>query len=184
MQMRDQRAIGIEAMMRIAARQYGVVTGAQLKALGIDKSGVHRRVRSGALHRVQPGVFAVGRPKLSRQGLWIAAVLTLGETAVLSHHSAAELWALLPTQAGSGPIHVAVPDTGGRRRRPGRAIHRLKRLSANETTRRQGNTGDFGGENDRRSRADLQRRSGPSGEAASGVPRLQLRRSQVRPHCQ
>jgi len=50
----------------------------------------------------------------------MAAVLACGESAVLSHRSAAALWGLLP--AGGGPIDVTIP-LGGARRQPGIAVH-------------------------------------------------------------
>lgn len=106
-----------------AARQHGVVTVAQLNAIGIAGSAVTRRIRAGRLHRVHRGVYAVGHSGLSGEGMWIAAVLTCGPGAVLSHRSAAELFELLPP--GRGPIHVTVPaSSGGRRQRRGLSIHR------------------------------------------------------------
>jgi very-short-patch-repair endonuclease len=62
----------------------------------------------------------------------MAAVLACGPGAVLSHRSAAELWALLVP--GDGPIHVTVPTTAGRRRRPG--LRDLRRLVSAAVVRR------------------------------------------------
>lgn len=104
-------------------RPYGLVTIAELRNIGIDKHGVHSRIRSGRLHRIHPGVYAVGRRELSQRGLWLAAVLSY-PAAVLSHRSAAELWRLLPEQPG-GPIHVTVDGTAGKRHREGVKVHRL-----------------------------------------------------------
>jgi very-short-patch-repair endonuclease len=61
-------------------------------------------------------------------------VLACGESAVLSHRSAAELWGLLP--AGDGPVHVCVPTSAGRRQRPGLRLHRAPALTSDATTRR------------------------------------------------
>jgi hypothetical protein len=44
----------------LAARQYGVVSGRQLAALGVAQQTISLRVASGRLHRVHCGVFAVG----------------------------------------------------------------------------------------------------------------------------
>jgi very-short-patch-repair endonuclease len=66
----------------------------------------------------------------------MAAVLACGSGAMLSHRSAAELWALLIP--GDGPLHVTVPTTAGRRRRPGLRIHRTPYLPDDATTRRHG----------------------------------------------
>jgi hypothetical protein len=69
-----------------------VVTREQLLALGFTKSAIEHRVRSGRLHLIVRGVYAVGRPCLSREGRWMAAVRSCGPGAALSHRSAAALW--------------------------------------------------------------------------------------------
>jgi very-short-patch-repair endonuclease len=58
------------------------------------------------------GVYAVGRRRIDQRGVWLAAVLSCGPDAVLSHRSAAALWGIRP--AGSGRVDVTVP----RRLRP------------------------------------------------------------------
>lgn len=50
------------------------------------------RLRSGRLHRIHRGVYAVGHEGLSNHGRWKAAVIAYGPEAWLSHRSAAELW--------------------------------------------------------------------------------------------
>ena len=49
-------------------------------------------LRTGRLHRVARGVYAVGWPQLTPKRRWMAAVLACGDGAVLSHRSAAALW--------------------------------------------------------------------------------------------
>jgi len=44
----------------LAGRQHGVVTAAQLAALGIGRTTVNRWVQRGRLHRLHRGVYAVG----------------------------------------------------------------------------------------------------------------------------
>ncbi len=92
----------------LAARQHGVVGRAQLVALGLGRSGIRSRLRSGRLHRIWEGVYAVGQASLTRQGRWMAAVLACGPGAVLSHWSAAELWRI--RQPSGGAIHVTSPQ--------------------------------------------------------------------------
>jgi very-short-patch-repair endonuclease len=58
----------------------------------------------------------------------MAAVLACGEGAVLSHRSAASLWALL--RPVSGPIDVSVPSQNGRRKRTGIRLHRCASLAS------------------------------------------------------
>ncbi|HET9592516.1 MAG TPA: DUF559 domain-containing protein [Solirubrobacterales bacterium] len=57
----------------------------------------------------------------------MAAVLTCGDGAVLSHHSAAALWNLLKPIEGS--IHVSVASTSGRAAQRGIHLHRCPSLS-------------------------------------------------------
>jgi very-short-patch-repair endonuclease len=76
----------------------------------------------------------VGHASLSREGRSLAAVKACGAAAVLSHHSAAQLWDLLPRY--SGPIHVTVPHT--RKPHPGQgiAVHRSRTLTDSDIVRR------------------------------------------------
>jgi hypothetical protein len=111
----------------IAARQHGVVAVQQLREVGIGKNGITRRVNRGQLHRIHRGVYAVGHRGLSLHGRFMAAVLACGDGAVLSHVSAAVLWALLKPL--DGPVHVSTPHTSGRARRPGIHLHRTRSLT-------------------------------------------------------
>jgi very-short-patch-repair endonuclease len=133
--MRDKRVeVRDLAAARVAARQHGVISTEQLHAAGIDKSATTRRTKSGRLHRIYRGVYAVGHAGLSRKGRWKAATLACGVGAALSHRSAAELWEML--EVSDGPVHVSVPVAGGRARRDGIVIHRQPSLTAAETTLR------------------------------------------------
>ncbi|MGE5407714.1 MAG: type IV toxin-antitoxin system AbiEi family antitoxin domain-containing protein, partial [Syntrophothermus sp.] len=113
-------------MADLAAGQHGIVTVAQLRRAGLDKSAISRRVRSGRLHRVHRGVYAVGHRPLSWKEFWMAAVLACGEAAVLSHRSAAALWGFL--RPVDGPVDVSVPSRNGRAKRAGIRIHRCSTL--------------------------------------------------------
>ena len=77
------------------------------------------------------GVYAIGRPQVTRAGRWMAAVLACGEGAVLSHHSAAALCGL--EQAGRD-VEITVPS----RRRPRVRTIKVHRrdLTDDELTRR------------------------------------------------
>jgi very-short-patch-repair endonuclease len=102
------------AAWRLARRQHGVVAREQLLRLGFSEGAIEHRLGDGRLHRTRRGVYAVGRPDLSRAGEWMAAVLSCPPAAALSHRSAAELWEIVP--ASPGPIHVSVLARSGRRR--------------------------------------------------------------------
>jgi len=113
--------------------QHGVITTAQLYRCRIDDDGIGYRRRIRRLHRLHQGVYSVGHGALSNEGKWMAAVLACGEGAVLSHRSAAQLFALLP--AAVGTVHVTVPFE----RRPSRAdvaIHRSRTLTPAAITAR------------------------------------------------
>jgi len=82
---------------------------------------IKHRIAKGRLHRKARGVYAVGRPELSRRGQVMVAVLAAGDGAVISHETAAELWGL--RRAEPGPVEVSVPHQSTRRARPGIRIH-------------------------------------------------------------
>ncbi|HXF00547.1 MAG TPA: hypothetical protein VN458_09395 [Solirubrobacterales bacterium] len=65
----------------------------------------------------------------------MVAVLACGEGAVLSHRSAAALWAIVPPPS---LIDVIVPGTPGRKPRDGIRVHRSLTLLPSQTTRRAG----------------------------------------------
>lgn len=76
----------------LAERQYGVVSGKQLEAMGVSRREIERRLTAARLHLLHRGVYAVGHRALSREAHWMAAVLACGTGAVLSHRSAAAHW--------------------------------------------------------------------------------------------
>src|SRR5512144_905660 len=93
-------------VVEVAERQHGVVARWQLVEAGVGSNAVDNCLRSGRLHRLHPGVYAVGHRVVSREGRWMAAVLACGDGAVLSHRSAAALWSVA---AFSGAIEVTTP---------------------------------------------------------------------------
>jgi very-short-patch-repair endonuclease len=115
----------------LAARRHNVLTTAELAALGWDRHAVARRVRSGVLHRQGRGVYSFGTPSLTRDGWWLAAVLSCAP-AVLSHRSAGALWGIWPNQRAR--VEVTTTARSGRRARPGVDLHRTRRLEPSETT--------------------------------------------------
>ena len=87
----------------LAKHQHGVVARWQLLELGFNRRAIEHRIVKGRLHPVWRGVYAVGRPELTLEGRWMAAVLACGTGAVLSHVSAAVLWEIRPKS--SRPVH-------------------------------------------------------------------------------
>src|SRR5215212_5096311 len=90
---RAPRSVDV-AVAELAGAQYGVVSRAQLVGLGLRRGAVRHRVECGRLWSVHRGVYAVGHRALGREAVWMAAVLAAGVGAVLSHRSAAALWAI------------------------------------------------------------------------------------------
>ncbi len=115
----------------IAGEQQGLIALWQLEGLGLERRAVQARVSSGRLHRVHQGVFTVGHTVLSEEGHFLAAVLTCGPGAVLSHRSAAALWGIGPREIG--PIDVTASNRRGRAPKGIRA-HRDGALAVGERT--------------------------------------------------
>jgi len=72
----------------LAAAQHGVISLPQLVEIGLSPSGVSGRLQAGRLHRIHRGVYAVGHPRITCRGYWMAAVLAGGVRAALSHQAA------------------------------------------------------------------------------------------------
>jgi very-short-patch-repair endonuclease len=122
----------IKRVERLARRQYGYVTRAQLRERGLTDEHIKARVRNGWLIRVHLGVYAMGHVREDAVALAMAAVLACGPGAVLSHHSAAALWGF--RRWSSGPIHVTAPTC---HRRRGIRVHRCQ-LARREIRRHNG----------------------------------------------
>lgn len=113
----------------LAGRQHGIVTRQQLLALGFSSRAIEHRRKTGRLHLVARGVYAVGWPALDRRRRWMAAVLTCGEDAALSHRSAAALFGIGEELPGRIDVSVC-----GRHelRRPGLLIRGRSSLAAGD----------------------------------------------------
>jgi very-short-patch-repair endonuclease len=98
------------AVADLARRQHGVVERGQLMEVGVGDGAISARLRSGRLHRVHAGIYAVGHSLLTPLGRWMAAVLASGPDAVLSHRSAAALWGIRPSPHAI--VDVTLPHKG------------------------------------------------------------------------
>jgi very-short-patch-repair endonuclease len=114
----------------LAARQHGNVTHAQLRACGLSPGDIEERHQQGWLIRRHTGVFAVGHVPRARESRWLAAVLALGEGAVLSHVAAGAHWEIV---RGTAITEVIVPTTAGRPKRDGIIVHRQQLPGAHTT---------------------------------------------------
>jgi Transcriptional regulator, AbiEi antitoxin/Protein of unknown function (DUF559) len=97
----------------VGRRQYGVVSIDQLRGLGLSTGAIQDRLRTGRLHRIHHGVYAVGHSVLVTEGHLMAAVLACGPGAVLSHRSAADHWGLRSDSRSA--IDITSPKRTGRK---------------------------------------------------------------------
>ena len=111
------------------------MTHRQLAAVGIRGSAITRRVATGRLVRVYPGVYAVGHVPRTREGRWIAAVMACGRGAVLSHLDAAALWRVYESRGTA--VHVTTSSRGGRYL-AGIHAHRARTLDPADVTTKDG----------------------------------------------
>jgi hypothetical protein len=113
------------SIARIAGRQHGRVSHAQLVAAGIDRDRIKRWRADGRLHLVHVGVYAVGHLAPSLLSDLMAAALAGGEEAGVSHASAGHAMRIVSVRPARPEI--TVPTTAGRTR-AGIVVHRVSGL--------------------------------------------------------
>ncbi len=72
----------------IAAVQRGFILRKQLRALGLSKGAIEGQLRTGRLHRVHQGVYAVGHIPTDPKSRALAAQLAVGDHSALAGQSA------------------------------------------------------------------------------------------------
>jgi very-short-patch-repair endonuclease len=110
-----------------------VVSRAQLLEAGVTRRAIERRLQNGKLHRVHPGVYAVGYTSAWPLTRAMAAILACGPGTVLSHRSAAALWEL-----GLGWGGAVEVTAGADHRYQGVTAHRSRTLRSADVTVRAG----------------------------------------------
>jgi hypothetical protein len=85
---------------------------------------------------VHRGVYAVGHRRLRDGGWWLAAVLSCGSGALLSHWAAATLWDLRAPRGGA--IDVTTAARSGRARQRGIRLHQVRTLPERERAAQDG----------------------------------------------
>jgi len=116
---------------RLAASAVGgIVDLADTDAAGLSRRAVTRWAAAGRLHRIHPGVFALGHPELDARGRAIAASRAGGPECLLTHQSSIALWDLGPWPA------VPHITTRGVKLLRGVRVHRARELP--RATLRQG----------------------------------------------
>lgn len=115
----------------LARNQHAVISSEQLREIGYTRQAIHHRIRTGRLHPLHRGVYAVGRPYVTDHGRWAAAVIACGAGAVLSHSSAAALWRIGFEKQDL--VELSLPSLS-RRCRPGLQIHQRPSLQDRDVT--------------------------------------------------
>lgn len=108
-----------ESIGRVAGRQRGYITRAQLVELGLGPGAIKSRIKLCRLVVVHRSVYALGHAPQAFADRAYAAVLACGPGTVLSHGSAASLWGIY--DRWWLPFEVIVETA---RRRPGIRAHR------------------------------------------------------------
>ena len=86
----------IDALItRVARAQHDHVARFQLVDRNVSEGAIERRLRSGRLRRVRPGVYKVGPTRTSRRGIWVADALRCGPDAGLDGISALQLFGVV-----------------------------------------------------------------------------------------
>jgi hypothetical protein len=114
---------------RVAGRQGGHVTYAQLLALGLTRHAIANLAARGSLIRMIRGVYAVGNLSGNPIDRAHAALLVSGERSALSHGSAMTLWGLW--QRWDRPLEVTIATD---RRPRGLRVHHSRTLTLNDVT--------------------------------------------------
>ncbi len=117
-------------IVAIADAQRGRVARRQLLAAGITKSQITHMISTGWLRPLHRGVYAVGHLAPIELGRETAALLAIGDGAVLSHLTAAAIWNLRPVPSDH-PIEVTVPRSATGRR-VGIVIHSSRDLTSRD----------------------------------------------------
>ena len=91
-------------LARRAAQRKGVVDREDVRAAGMNREAVRHRVAQGRMHPLFPGVWAWGHRALTREGWFLAAVLSVGDGALLTGPSACQLYGVYKRRIGR--IHV------------------------------------------------------------------------------
>lgn len=119
----------------LVRRQHGVVTRAQLLGLGFSTKAIEHRLATGRLYPAARGVYLVGWNRMTPERRWMVAVLACGETACLSHRSAAELWGISREE----PCRIDVTvRRHAEAKRPGIRLHSRAALPRSQVTMRNG----------------------------------------------
>jgi hypothetical protein len=131
--MRGQVSTVDARLALIAGRAHGVASRGELLAAGLSADQIDRRVAAGSLIVEYRGIYLVGHRPPTAAARYMAAVKACGGRALLSGMAAAWLWDLV---RGPAPQPEVTAPRG--HRIPGITTKRRLRMSAKDSTKRQG----------------------------------------------
>ena len=110
-----------QALAALAAHHGGVFTRTDALRTGYSAKAIRHRLAAGTWQRLFRGVYADADLARTPRLMAAAALLTLPASAVISHQTAAALWAL-PVEV-AGEVHATVPVGSGRQPVSGLVLH-------------------------------------------------------------
>ncbi len=119
----------------MAERQRGLITRAQLEAIGLGRGGIAHRLSTGRLHQVHRGVYLVGHRVPAPLTRETAALLSSGAGALLGHRSAATVWRMPVPAIDDVEVSLVGRDVPSR---PGIRFYRLESLDSRDRRRHAG----------------------------------------------
>lgn len=96
-----------QVLINLLARQLGVITVQQAREHGMSDDAIRNRVRQGRWIRVSRGVYRLAGSPYTWEQRALAACLSIGPRAALSHGAAGAVFGLVDMQQGSIEVVVA-----------------------------------------------------------------------------
>jgi hypothetical protein len=119
------------AVARLASRQRSLITHNQVAGLGATAAMIHTRLDTGRWVQVARGVYRLGGSPVTWHQRALAACLAAGPGAMVSHRSAAAIWAISGFRPG--PLEISVPAARSARN-PLATVHRTIHLPKGDCT--------------------------------------------------
>lgn len=120
----------LDAVHWAASDQDGLITAAQLDEIGIPRSTLSRRIRTGgAWRRVLPGTYLVTDDPVTVEQRERAGLLFAGMGAVLTGATGLRRWGIryLPADPDSAPVHMVIPAARHRKSAGFAVVERTQR---------------------------------------------------------
>ena len=115
----------IDRMRSVAIEQYGYITAAQARDLGVSKAALSMLLKRERVSRVAYGVYRIPQVPATERGRFMLATLWTGaDEAALSHETALDAYGVCDVNPGQVHITVAKRRRIARGGGEGYAVHR------------------------------------------------------------